>query len=64
MMPRNGRILPVNGDYRRSRDLELNKTNHVKNSRRKSSTENWDKVSKADHNCFAMEGLRAFNEAN
>lgn len=45
-MPRNGRILPVNGDYRRSRDLELNKTNHVKNSRRKSSTENWDKVSK------------------
>lgn len=46
MMPRNGRIHPVNGDCRRSRDLELNKTNHVKNSRRKSSTENWDMVSK------------------
>lgn len=47
-MPRNGRIHPENGNYRRSRDLELNslRMNHVKSSRRESSTENWEKVSR------------------
>ena len=47
-MSRNGKIHPivVNSDYDHGRDFELNRMNHVQNSRRKSSAENWKKVSK------------------
>lgn len=48
MMSRNGKVHPiaVNSDYDHARDFELNRMNHIQNSRRKSSTENWKTVSK------------------
>ena len=47
-MSRNGKVHPiaVNSDYDHARDFELNRMNHIKNSRRKSSTEHWKKVTK------------------
>lgn len=45
-MSRNGKVHPI-ADHDHGRDLELNRMNHVKNSRRRaSSVENWGKVSK------------------